>query len=817
GSYTITRSGNDIDTLAGNTGTITLSETDGLAIGATTASNTLDVTSTGAITNTGAINVTNAATFKTTNDTGQDITLTNVGNTFGSISAQSRNTADSANASGNIAIQEIGTADIALINTTGNFSFTADNTVTQSGAITAAGVELLGASGAFTLTNTANAITTLAGNTGSVSFLENSGFDIGTVNTVGLTTSGNLTLSSTGSVTQSQALSAAGLELLGAGGAFTLTNTGNAITTLAGNTGSLSFLENSGFDIGTVNTTGLTTSGNLTLSSTGSVTQSQALSAAGLELTGSGAKTLENASNDVNTIAVSGGETSFRDTDDLAVGSVGSTNGINVGANDVSLETGGALTQTQAIAATGLVLKGSGAKTLTNAGNDITTIAGSGGSLSYTDTNDLAIGSLTVNGSTTTGLNIGSNDLTFTTSGNVTQSEAITVGGLNLLGNGTFTLNHTSNAITTLGNVTRGGAFSLFDSAGGLIIDGNIGGTTTNDVLIRTVGDLTLASGTTITTTGGGNDITLEAASGSFINNAGAGALSSASRFLVYSLDNSAPHNKGGLTGTEQFSVSFGADPLGTGNVFYYSASSSGGGSGGSSSGSGESELSSQASDFIVQSNSVPIVSVAGVIIQSGVYGVVELENGQKIFAINGQETERSLETIFQEQSLERPPRVAFKSGVGQKLISLKPTRANAGIIVQDTKQKNVSYSLVGSKPIRTHIKPSASATYDDPIASSGKSAAIGKSMFLEKMLRNLLSNKDIRKTEPQSSRDQPMGKSEIIQRMEPLPSKASEEEKELFIIEKKEAQLETKTNSEENPKKIKLEEKTLKSTLTKL
>ncbi|MFM8455604.1 MAG: MATE family efflux transporter, partial [Ignavibacteria bacterium] len=45
-----------------------------------------------------------------------------------------------------------------------------------------------------------------------------SGFAIGTVNTVGLTTTGNTTLSTTGTVTQDQKIAAAGLELLGTNG-----------------------------------------------------------------------------------------------------------------------------------------------------------------------------------------------------------------------------------------------------------------------------------------------------------------------------------------------------------------------------------------------------------------------------------------------------------------------------------------------------------------------------------------------------------------------------------------------------------------------
>ncbi|MGB0371820.1 MAG: filamentous hemagglutinin N-terminal domain-containing protein [Opitutales bacterium] len=167
--------------------------------------------------------------------------------------------------------------------------------------------------------------------------------------------------------------------------------------------------------------------------------------------------------------------------------------------------------------------------------------------------------------------NLGSNNLEINTSGSVTQSAAINTGTLTLGGNGTFTLSNTSNTIDSLGNVSRGGALSLYDSAGGLNISGTIAGTTNNAVTIRTVGDLTLDSGASITTTGSGNNITLEAASGAFINNAGSSALSTDSRFIIYSQNAESPHNKGGLIGSEQYETDYGSDPIATGNVFYYS------------------------------------------------------------------------------------------------------------------------------------------------------------------------------------------------------------------------------------------------------
>uniref|UniRef100_B1XUG6 Filamentous haemagglutinin family outer membrane protein n=1 Tax=Polynucleobacter necessarius subsp. necessarius (strain STIR1) TaxID=452638 RepID=B1XUG6_POLNS len=179
--------------------------------------------------------------------------------TFGSASGTSKITAAEYTYVDNIKLVNAGTSSggIKFIGavSVGTNNLTLNTTGTVTAAITAAGLELLGTGGTYTLINADNAITTLAGNTGTVSFLENSGFAIGTINSAAsLTTSGNTTLSSTGTVTQSAAITATGLELLGAAGIYTLTNISNAITTLAGNTGTVSLVENSGFAIGTVNT-----------------------------------------------------------------------------------------------------------------------------------------------------------------------------------------------------------------------------------------------------------------------------------------------------------------------------------------------------------------------------------------------------------------------------------------------------------------------------------------------------------------------------------------------------------------------------------
>ncbi|MBI3377102.1 MAG: putative Ig domain-containing protein [Nitrospirae bacterium] len=103
--------------------------------------------------------------------------------------------------------------------------------------------------------------------------LQNPGASSGGIAINGALTLGagkNLTLNTTGAVTQTAAITAAGLELLGTGGTYTLTNTGNAIATLAGNTGSVSYSQAGGLTIGAVNlTSGLTASNTILVQTTG--------------------------------------------------------------------------------------------------------------------------------------------------------------------------------------------------------------------------------------------------------------------------------------------------------------------------------------------------------------------------------------------------------------------------------------------------------------------------------------------------------------------------------------------------------------------
>jgi hypothetical protein len=372
-----------------------------------------------------------------------------------------------------------GTTNILTLNTAG--------TVTQdSGAgITAFGLELLGTGGTFTLTDTANAITTLAGNTGTVSFLENSGFAIGTVNTAGLTTTGNTTLSSAGTVTQSQKVAASGLELLGTG-TFTLTNTGsaNAISTLAINAGVVSYTQSGAYTVGVVgSTTGITTTGNLALVSTSGITLSKDVTSGAGTQTYTGPITL-------STQAITLTST------DTTINFNGSTTTIN-GARDLIINSGSGLITFGGIvggstALTSITLQGTGANTLPSAitttgaidlkGTSRTSSLVVGTALSSTGAGDITIGSVNGAYSFQVGNSSGTIDIGIVGGSTVLSSLTFTGTGLNKL----------------RGNITTSGAADLKGTSRSTQLFSDVTIATTNSNVTMGVidGDVATAAGT---------------------------------------------------------------------------------------------------------------------------------------------------------------------------------------------------------------------------------------------------------------------------------------------------------------------------------
>ena len=471
----LTQDGNTFGTLCLTGSGVSVTEAADTELGAGTM-DTLTAVSSGAITTSGTLVVSGPASFTSLADGGASITVAN-DSTFGSVSAASRNSDDTADAAGNISIAPGGSTTLVSVTTTGNVTLTAGAGLTvaqeDTGVLTATGLELLG-EGTHDLTAGTNAVDVIAGNTGTVGFREVGDYVIGTVNTTeGLAATGTVSLTSTGTVSQTAALSAPGLELRGEGGVFTLTNSANAVGTLAGDTGTVSFREDGDYVIGTVNTIeGFAATGTISLTSTGTVSQTAALSASGLELLGAGGVfTLTNSANAVGTLAGDTGTVSFREDGDYVIGTVNTTEGL-ASTGTVSLTSTGTVSQTAALSAPGLELLGTGGVfTLTDSGNAVSTLAGNTGDISYKDADGVVLGTVHTEGVVTTG------NLTLTAGGEISQTAAFQVGG-------NFTLTTTHAAGNVVIDNTGAGATVLGDT----LVGGNFTLTATGDIVSQAAG-----------------------------------------------------------------------------------------------------------------------------------------------------------------------------------------------------------------------------------------------------------------------------------------------------------------------------------------
>ena len=378
----------------------------------------------------------------------------------------------------------------------------------------------------------------------------------------------NIIISAGGAVTQaaSTSITSSTLSLEGTG-PFTLTNTTNNVGTLGVNSSNaVSFTDTNALTVGTVtslsggSTVGITTAGEnvslttlnsgtltisddvsigggtLTITNSGAATQGtgDTIIATNLLLQGSGTVTFTDAGNDFDTVSANaGGAISLTDLDSLSIGTAGGVSGLTTSNDDVSIQTtgalsidvggvglgsgdflidtaGGAVTQSTAIVADFLQIEAAGAVTLTNANNDVDTVAvESTGSVSLTDTDTLTLGTVSNGFGTTSGI-VSGNDVTLTTGSTLTGTAApITGDELTISSGGAVTL---TNGSTDVNSVTAslsgaGDDFSLFDTDA-----------ITISSISTTNGSVTVSSGgaQTITTINAGSgDVTLSATAGS--------------------------------------------------------------------------------------------------------------------------------------------------------------------------------------------------------------------------------------------------------------------------------------------------------------
>ena len=489
-------------------------------------------------------------------------------------------------ATGNIVLQSLGGTGIRFgagggtnsVATAGNVTLNAvgGGTVSQTtgtDSITAAGLELLGAGATHTLTSAANNVTTLAGNTGTVSFRDDSGgFDIGTVNTIGLTTTGNTTLSSTSTVTQSQAIVAAGLDLQGVGGTYTLNlPNANAITTLAGNTGVVTFVEAGSFFVGTVGSVGLMTTGAIQLSAVDAISVIQAVNAGGTVTINA-----NTAGADANGYAQIAGITTTNATAAAVAINVNNNLGGTGGAALHNITTGAGGTITVTTAAGGNVTGGSisqTAATLLNSGAAGTVALTTGGPTSgitgILTTADTITATTGTGGVSITETDGASFTATATGAGNISltsTSGTLTIAGATNTGTGTITLSSgdavtlnaalgdaTDGTITIMANTNGAGAEGFTQNVGGTITTGNAGGGAVA-ISVNAAGGGTGAAALNNITTGAGGTITVTTATGV---NATGGSITQTAATLLNS----------GAAGTVVLATGGAASGIGTGGA----------------------------------------------------------------------------------------------------------------------------------------------------------------------------------------------------------------------------------------------------------
>jgi hypothetical protein len=255
------------------------------------------------------------------------------------------------------------------------------------------------------------------------------------------------------------------LELRGLGAtanSFVLDGTNNDVDTLAGSTrGVIRCVDVDGLTIGTVNGIGST------------VGLSNALGTAAITLTTGGALLID---------------------DDVSSNS-------GSGAGSIRLNVTGTITQNSGddITGFGLALSGTGTTTLTNTGNNVVEFASNrDGELAYTDASDLHLDSV----AGLNGVQMGTNTLTFTTSGTLDQEGAtgnLVAGNVRILGSGNVSLPTAArNAVGTLAISRTSGIVDFTDSDALTIgtVTGTLGASAGTTSGVLTTGNITLATNT---------------------------------------------------------------------------------------------------------------------------------------------------------------------------------------------------------------------------------------------------------------------------------------------------------------------------------
>ena len=424
--------------------------------------------------------------------TGTNFILTNVSNSIGTLAADLLGNLNLNNGSTNLTIGSIDSINGINAN---ELDLTGTGTITQSQVIDVNNLSLQGSGATYTLTNNTNNISYFAANVGSglINLANSSGLQIGTVNSINGVIAGSLYLNDAFTESQSEPVSVTNLLLQGTGG-FSFASVANAVGTLAANTSGATVSLNNGannLSIGTVNSVNGVTLSQLNLTDTGTVTETQTISATSASFQGvGGVYTLTGAANTISALAANTGTLTINDgSSPLTISTINAVVGVT--ASEFDLTDTGAVGQVQPVIATNASFQGTtNTYTLSSSFNNIGALAArfTTGTLTLSNgTNNLTIGAVnSINGVTAGTLNL-------TSTGTTSQTQAIAATNMSLQGaNATYNLAGVANTIGTIAANVSGGTISFNNGASNLSI------TTVNSILGITTGTLNLTDTGTV-------------------------------------------------------------------------------------------------------------------------------------------------------------------------------------------------------------------------------------------------------------------------------------------------------------------------------
>jgi filamentous hemagglutinin family protein len=547
-NITLNNTGNTFGTLMLTGGNVQITEAADTDIGASSISQNLSVTSSGAINVSGALSVTGNVSLTGTGEITQTAPLTIVGNL---------DVVTTVNA-GDVTLNNSGATATTIGNTQvgGNYTLTANN-----GPIAqAAGASLLVAgnlslSGPSILLNGAGNLvggsTTLSATTAVTTDVVD---ESGVITLGNRTETGNLTVISEAS---NRMFSGSAVN----GAAVTLNNASNNIGGSISVSASPPSVSTSGADV----QTGINQAPGTSISVAGVASFTAEASTAGslgINLTNSG--------NSFGTLLLSGNVVNVNNS---AAGLT--TLGSTLATTGLTLTAAGGVAQSGAIQTPALAITAAGPVTLNSASNNVNTLAvnSGGNAISFVNSTDLAVAGIIAGGANV--------NLTAGGTGSLTQTAALSnVGTLTANAGGAITLTNTGNSIGSLAASTAGSGMSVYD-ANGLNVSGTVS-TAAGDLVVRAVGDLTLQSGGSLVADTG-NVVASTEGAGNFINDSTAAGsalvVGNGDRWLVYSdtpdLVTGAHTVKGGLTSAFRvYNATFGTDAPGQvtqqGNGFIY-------------------------------------------------------------------------------------------------------------------------------------------------------------------------------------------------------------------------------------------------------